>query len=116
MLARKLADEIAFQLEKDILSYDWLFGITQRLFPEQSFDNRAEILVDAIQLLCLEIGIRVGQSELQRGKVHIAHWGANVDETMDQVRKFIVQNGENVSFADGFWIGLPLKDNDRTKR
>lgn len=116
MLTRKLADEISRQLESDILSYDWLLGITQRLSPNQSSVQRIEILTGALQLLCLERDIRVGQTQLQSGRVHIVHWGASVHETMEMVRKFIADRGEAVTFADGFWIGLPPKQDDQFSR
>ena len=116
MFSRKLADEIAVQIERDILSYDWLIGIAVRMFPDKSFVDRAAILVDAIRILCNELHIRVGMAELRSGKVHIVYWGENVDETISKLTKFIDETGEPESFADGFWIGLPLKKDDRTKR
>jgi hypothetical protein len=87
-----------------------------RIFPERCFLDRAAILIDAIRILCNELNIRVGIAELRSGKVHIVNWGESVDETISKLTKYIDDNGEPESFADGFWIGLPLKTDDRTKR
>ena len=115
MFSRKLADEISAQIQRDILSYDWLIGITVRMFPGKSFSDRAAILIDAIRILCDELQIRVGNAELQSGKVHIVHWGENVDETISRLTRFIEDTGEPESFADGFWIGLPRRTIDRNR-
>ena len=110
MLTRKLADEIARQLAGDILSYDWLLKITQEQLANESFDQRANALVDSLEILANELGVVIGPAKLVDGKVHIQNWGTSVESTIQDLREFIKCHGDpgrNLETAFGFWVGLP---------
>lgn len=119
MLDRKLTDEIADQLTGDILSYDWLLQITREQLVGWTFDERARALVDSLKVLMIELGVSIGPTNLEDGKIHIQNWGDSVDETILRVVEYINEHGEpgtNHEVAFGFWVGLPPSPNTRTKR
>jgi len=109
-MIRQLADEIACQLAKDILSYDWLLKITQEQLADKSFDERTNCLVESLEILAKELGVNIGPAKLIGGKVHIQNWGDSIDMTIQRVQAYIHNHGDpgrNHEVAFGFWVGLP---------
>jgi hypothetical protein len=119
MLSRKLADEIARQLAGDILSYDWLLKITEEQLAGEPFEERANRLVESLDILMEELGVTIGPTKLIDGKVHIQNWGDSIDVTIQRVRDYIQDHGDpgrNHEVAFGFWVGLPADKKSRTRR
>jgi acyl carrier protein len=106
----RLKAEIAKQLEGDILSYGWLLQITTQVLPDEPFEVRSVMLIDALAALVNELGVTIGPTTLLNGKVHITNWGQTKEATIDALRHFIELNGEPGNRIDidfGFWVGLP---------
>jgi hypothetical protein len=118
MLTRKLVSEISNQLLGDILSYDWLLKITQEQLVGKTFGERADALIDALEILMIELKVTIGPAQLIDGKVQIQNWGHSVEQTICQLREFIDKHGEpgpNHEVAYGFWVGLPAPSNERNR-
>ena len=93
MLTRKLADEIARQLQGDILSYDWLLKITEEQLVGKSFRERTTALAESLEILMQEKGVTIGPAKLVEGKVCIQNWGDSMETTIQRVREYILKYG-----------------------
>jgi hypothetical protein len=112
MLTRKLADEIARQLQGDILSYDWLLKITEEQLVGKSFRERTTALAESLEILMKEKGVTIGPAKLVEGKVLIQNWDDSMETTIQRVREYIHKYGDpgqNHEVAFGFWVGLQLQ-------
>jgi len=112
MLTRKLADEIAFQLQGDILSYDWLLKITEEQLGGKSFSERTTAFAESLEILMKEKGVTIGPAKLVEGKVCIQNWDDSMETTIQRVREYIHKYGDpgqNHEVVFGFWVGLQLR-------
>ena len=115
MCSSKLAEEIKQQLETGIISYVWLLQVTERHFPDESFDNRKAFLVASLKSLLESSDIVIGPTEPRNGSVCIRNWGGSPESSITKVEDYISSNGEpgsNHDVAFGFWIGLPTYSAD----